>query len=99
MFLMGDAAACGKSGPKVLEGFYDLQLMVGKLVRAGAAVGACGTCMDARGITEAELIEGVHRSSLAELTSWTQWADKVLVFWRAPNGRARRNSHREADGT
>ncbi|HSG92587.1 MAG TPA: DsrE family protein [Methylotenera sp.] len=43
-------------------------------------MGICGTCMDARGITEADLIIGTHRSSLAELTDWTIWADKVLVF-------------------
>ena len=24
--------------------------------------------------------EGSHKSTLAELTAWTQWADKVLVF-------------------
>jgi uncharacterized protein involved in oxidation of intracellular sulfur len=45
-----------------------------------AAVGVCGSCMDARGIKEAELLEGTRRSSLAELADWTQWADKVLVF-------------------
>ena len=49
------------------------------LVRV-AAVGVCGTCMDARGIGEPELLEGSHRSTLAELTAWTQWADKVIVF-------------------
>jgi uncharacterized protein involved in oxidation of intracellular sulfur len=80
MFLIGDAAACGKAGQKVPEGFYNIQLMVGKVARAGAGVGVCGTCMDARGITDAELIEGIHRSTLAELSAWTQWADKVLVF-------------------
>lgn len=64
----------------VPQGFYNLQLMVGKLTRAGAQVGICGTCMDARGITDAELIEGTQRSTLAELSSWTQWSDKVLVF-------------------
>jgi uncharacterized protein involved in oxidation of intracellular sulfur len=36
--------------------------------------------MDARGITEADLIIGTRRSSLTELTDWTIWADKVLVF-------------------
>jgi uncharacterized protein involved in oxidation of intracellular sulfur len=36
--------------------------------------------MDARGIAESELVEGTHKSSLAELTTWTQWADKVAVF-------------------
>lgn len=80
VFLIGDAASCAKSGQKVPEGFYNLQLMLGKVVRGGSAVGVCGTCMDARGITDAELIEGTRRSTLAELTAWTQWAEKVLVF-------------------
>jgi uncharacterized protein involved in oxidation of intracellular sulfur len=80
VFLMGDAIACAKSGQKVPEGFYNIQLMLGRVARSGAEVGACGTCMDARGIVEAELIEGSRRSTLAELTAWTQWADKVIVF-------------------
>lgn len=80
MFLIGDAAACAKTGQKVPEGFYNLQLMIGRVARASAEVGVCGTCMDARGITDAELAEGAHRSTLAELSAWTQWADKVLVF-------------------
>ena len=80
VFLMGDAASCAKAGQKVPEGFYNLQIMLGKVVRSGGPVGVCGTCMDARGISDAELVEGAHRGTLAELTSWTQWADKVLVF-------------------
>jgi uncharacterized protein involved in oxidation of intracellular sulfur len=80
VFLIGDAAACAKSGQKVPEGFYNLQLMIGRVVRAGAEVGVCGTCMDARGMSDTELIEGTRRSTLAELGLWTQWADKVLVF-------------------
>jgi sulfur relay (sulfurtransferase) complex TusBCD TusD component (DsrE family) len=36
--------------------------------------------MDARGITDVELAEGCRRSSLEELTDWTQRADRVLVF-------------------
>jgi len=80
VFLMGDAAACAKAGQKVAEGFYNIQLMLGRVVRNKAEVAACGTCMDARGITDPELSEGTRRGTLAELTSWTQWADKVIVF-------------------
>jgi uncharacterized protein involved in oxidation of intracellular sulfur len=80
LFLLGDSATCAKAGQKVPEGYYNLQLMLGRLVRNGAAVGVCGTCMDARGMTEAELIEGSHRGTMAELTAWTQWADRVFVF-------------------
>ena len=80
VFLIGDAAACAKAGQKVPEGFYNLQVMLGRVVRNSGQVGVCGTCMDARGITESELVEGTHKSTLAELTTWTQWADKVIVF-------------------
>jgi uncharacterized protein involved in oxidation of intracellular sulfur len=80
VFLIGDAAACAKAGQKVPEGFYNVQVMLGRVVRNSGQVGVCGTCMDARGIAESELMEGTHKSTLAELTTWTQWADKVIVF-------------------
>lgn len=51
MFLIGDAASCAKSGQKVPEGFYNVQLMLNRVTRGGGKVGVCGTCMEARGIT------------------------------------------------
>ena len=51
-----------------------------RVARRGGEIGVCGTCMDARGIGDAELVQGTHRSTLDELTEWTAWADKVLVF-------------------
>jgi uncharacterized protein involved in oxidation of intracellular sulfur len=36
--------------------------------------------MDARGITDTELTDTTHRSTLEELTNWVQWADRTLVF-------------------
>jgi uncharacterized protein involved in oxidation of intracellular sulfur len=80
VFLIGDAAACAKAGQKVPEGFYNIQVMLGRVVRNGGEVGVCGTCMDARGIAESELSQGTRKSTLAELTTWTQWADKLIVF-------------------
>ncbi|WP_297462507.1 DsrE family protein [Ferrovum sp.] len=78
-FLIGDAANCAKSGQKVPEGFYNIQIMLNKVIRSGE-VGVCGTCMAARGITDADLVEGSHKSTMTELAEWTEWADKVLVF-------------------
>ncbi len=80
VFLIADAAACAKSGQKVPSGYYNVQNMLGALVRHGASIGVCGSCMDARGITDADLAEGTHRSSMEELTSWTLEADKVITF-------------------
>jgi uncharacterized protein involved in oxidation of intracellular sulfur len=36
--------------------------------------------MDARGIADVDLTDGCRRSSLEELTDWTQAADRALVF-------------------
>lgn len=80
MFLLGDAAACAKAGQKVPQGFYNIADMLGMVARAGARIGVCGTCMEARGIAETDLIEGAHRGTLDELTEWTLWSDKQLVF-------------------
>lgn len=80
VFLAGDAAVCAKSGQKVPQGYYNVQSMLAVVTRRGGKVGVCGTCMDARGITETELAEGTHRSSLDEWTAWTIEADKTLVF-------------------
>lgn len=79
LFLMGDAALCAKRGQQVPQGFYNINLMLGRVVRHGE-VAVCGTCMDARGMTDAELLEGSRRSTLEELVNWTQQSDKVLVF-------------------
>ena len=80
VFLIGDAAAAAHKKQKVPAGFYNLEVMLGSLVKHAALIGVCGTCMDPRGIAADDLIEGSHRSSLDELTQWTLWADKVLVF-------------------
>ena len=80
VFLLGDAAACAKAGQKVPQGYYNIGDMLGAVARRGGAVGVCGTCMDARGIGDSELVQGAHRGTLDELTEWSAWADKLLVF-------------------
>lgn len=79
VFLIGDAASCAKRGQKTPNGYYNLERMLTIPARSGE-VGVCGTCMDARGITEEDLCAGASRSTLEELTDWVQWADRTLVF-------------------
>ncbi len=80
VFLMGDAASCAKKGQKVPLGYYNTEVMLRNVGRHGGDTGVCGTCMDARGITDAELAETAHRSTLEQLADWTQWADRTFVF-------------------
>ena len=80
VFLMGDAAACARSGQKVPQGYYNLGRMLQVVTQNRGEIGVCGSCMDARGLQDAELVQGSRRSTLEELTDWTLWADKALVF-------------------
>ena len=80
VFLIGDAASAAHVKQKVPPGFYNLEVMLGAVVRHRGVIGVCGTCMDARGIAAEDLVAGAHRSSLDELTQWSTWADKALVF-------------------
>jgi uncharacterized protein involved in oxidation of intracellular sulfur len=52
--------------------------MIRSLASKGAQIGSCGSCLDARGINDDMVAEGVHRSSMAELGDWTAWAEKVI---------------------
>jgi uncharacterized protein involved in oxidation of intracellular sulfur len=80
IFLIGDAVAGAHSGQKVPAGYYNVQTMLSSLVHRDRPIGVCGSCMDARGITDAEIVAGAHRSSMDELTAWTLEADKVITF-------------------
>lgn len=79
VFLLADAVHCAKAGQQVPQGFYNLELMVKSVIRKGDVL-LCGTCMDARGLSDKELTEGAQRSTMKELAEQTINADKVLVF-------------------
>jgi uncharacterized protein involved in oxidation of intracellular sulfur len=55
VFLIGDAVSCAMADQKVPDGYYHLDRMILSAARHGAEVGCCGTCMDARGITDDHL--------------------------------------------
>jgi len=80
VFLMADAVACAKPGQITPDGYYNIGRMLKSLTGRGVEIGACGTCMDARGYADSDLSEGVHRSSMPELAAWTIAADKVISF-------------------
>jgi uncharacterized protein involved in oxidation of intracellular sulfur len=80
IFLIGDGASCAKANQKLPQGYYNVEVMLHAAGHHGAEIGVCGTCMDARGIAESELVAGAKRSTLEQLTDWTSWADRTLVF-------------------
>lgn len=80
VFLIGEGATCAHGHQKVPQGHYNIEVMLMAVSKHGGEIGVCSSCMDARGIADADLVEGTKRSSMDELTAWTRDADKVLVF-------------------
>lgn len=80
VFFMGDAVTCAVAGQKVPDGYYHLDRMIEAAARHDAEIGCCGTCLDARGISDEALTASAQRSTLEQLTDWTEWADKVITF-------------------
>ena len=80
VFLMSDAGLAAKADQKTPDGFYNMERMLKRALAGKGEVLMCGTCTDARGLTEAEMIEGTRRSTMDELAAVTNSADKVVVF-------------------
>ena len=80
VFLMSDSVLCAKAGQRPPEGFYNIGKMLQRVIGGGGQVMLCGTCMDTRGITEKDVIEGTVRGTMDALAAITLEADKVLVF-------------------
>lgn len=79
VFLMADAVLAAKAGQKTTHGYYNKR-MLKRVLTGKEQVLLCGTCMDARGLTDAEMMAGARRSSMDELAAVMVEADKVLVF-------------------
>lgn len=80
IFLMADAASCAIANQTTPNGYYNIERMLKLALNKGVNVKICGSCADARGLKQVELIEGTELSSMAELTNWVVDSDKTLVF-------------------
>lgn len=78
---MADAVYCAKKGQKTHEGYYNIERMLKRFSLGNHRILFCGTCMDARGLTDTEFVESARRSTIDELAAEaTAAANKVLVF-------------------
>jgi uncharacterized protein involved in oxidation of intracellular sulfur len=80
VFLMADAVTGARAGQKTPDGYYNIERMLKRVLAGKGQVLLCATCMDARGLTDAEIMPGAKRSSMDELAAACLEADKVLVF-------------------
>ena len=80
VFLMADAVVTARKGQKTPDGYYNMERMLKRVILSKGQVLLCGTCMDARGMIEGDLMDGAHRSTMDELAALTIAADKVMIF-------------------
>lgn len=80
VFLMADAVTAARTGQKTPDGYYNVERMLKRVVVGKGAIALCGTCMDARGMIDDDVMDGARRSNMGELAAETIAADKVLVF-------------------
>ncbi|MFZ5932438.1 MAG: DsrE/DsrF/TusD sulfur relay family protein [Pseudomonadota bacterium] len=80
IFLMADAVSAAKADQKTPDGYYNIERMLKRVLAAKGQILLCGTCMDARGLTSADILEGAQRSSMDELATATLGADKLLAY-------------------
>ncbi|NPE09559.1 MAG: hypothetical protein GNW80_14830 [Asgard group archaeon] len=80
VFLIADAVTCAIPNQQTPDGYYNLERMLASVLRKDGQIKACGSCLIARGLKEAVLIEGIESSTMKQLTQWTYDADKVVTF-------------------
>ena len=80
VFLMADAVVAAKAGQKTPDGYYNVERMLKRVLTGKGQVLLCGTCMDARGLPEEQMMQGASRSTMDALAEATVTADRVLVF-------------------
>jgi uncharacterized protein involved in oxidation of intracellular sulfur len=80
LFLMGDSVLAAKKGQKTPEGYYNMEKMLTALIKKGVEVATCSTCINARGLSIPELVDGVERGSMKMLSGWITESDKVITF-------------------
>lgn len=80
LFLLADAVTAVRCGQKPPGGYYNIELMLKRVVHRNGRGMLCATCMDARGLAAVEMLEGATTSNMTELAVVIATADRVLVF-------------------
>lgn len=80
LFLTADAIVSAKASQQTPDGYYNMGRMLKRALAGKGDVMRCGTCMDARGLTGGDVMEGVRGSIIHELAAATMAADKTLVL-------------------
>jgi uncharacterized protein involved in oxidation of intracellular sulfur len=78
--MKADAVTCALPNQNTLQDYYNIGRMMKAVINKGGKIKICGSCAEARGIKNLQLIERAELSNMVELAKWTSEADKVLTF-------------------
>jgi len=76
----GFTIIAGRMGQKTPDPYYNMERMLKRVIVGKGSMLLCGTCMDARGMTDDDAMAAARCSTRGELVATTVAADKVLVF-------------------
>jgi uncharacterized protein involved in oxidation of intracellular sulfur len=77
---MADAVTAALPNQTTPQGYYNVERMLKAILSKGGQVKACGTCVEARGLEQLALVEGVEVSTMSQLAQWVVESEKVLTF-------------------
>jgi uncharacterized protein involved in oxidation of intracellular sulfur len=80
IFLLSDAVGCALANQSTPQGYYNIGSMLERVIKRGAKVKICGTCITARGMNESKLVEGVEVSGMSDMVTWILESDKIVAF-------------------
>lgn len=80
LFLMGDAVAVAKLGQEAGAPERNLETLLLQVLAAGAEVRLCDSCLDRRGLTDDEIVNGVWRCGIDEFAAAVAGAGRVVTF-------------------
>lgn len=80
IFLMADGVNCAIPNQNTPNGYYNIERMIKLSTNKGTRLLLCGSCLEARGLKNLELVEKAEISTMAELTRQIVESDKVLTF-------------------
>ena len=79
-FLMADAVTAALSGQETPNGYYNVARMLKLVLNNGGSIKLCGSCVQARGLSNLTLVDGSEISDMQKLADLTVKSDRVLVF-------------------
>ncbi len=80
IFVMNDAIDVVRAGSMPLGSEFDLQAMLRDLLKKGARLKICTTCVNRCGIGHGEVIPEAVMASMADLAEWIVESDRSVVF-------------------